>query len=71
MNKGEKDTIKTRVLSTSFVVLALAVFKPFGLEAWQWQAYLHLALIGVIGILICLLTDAILKYLVRMPRSYN
>ena len=71
MNKGEKDTIKTRVLSTSFVVLALAVFKPFGLEAWQWQAYVHLALIGVIGILICLLTDAILKYLVRMPRSYN
>ena len=71
MNKGEKDTIKTRVLSTSFVVLALAVFKPFGLEAWQWQAYVHLALIGVIGILICMLTDVILKYLVRMPRSYN
>ena len=25
-----------------FIVLALAIFKPFGLEVWQWQAYVHL-----------------------------
>ena len=54
-----------------FVVVALAVFKPFGLDAWQWQAYVHLAALGVIGFSICMMTDIILKYVVRMPRSFK
>ena len=54
-----------------FVVVALAVFKPFGLDAWQWQAYVHLVALGVIGFSICIMTDAILKYVVKMPRSFR
>ena len=71
MNKGRKETLTTRIISTTFMVVALAVFKPFGLDAWQWQAYVHLMVLGVIGILICMLTDAILKYVIKKPRSYD
>ena len=58
-----------RLVSVGFSVLALAVFKPFGLGAWQRQAYFHLLAIGVLGMGICMLTECILKYVVRMPRS--
>ncbi|MBR2103404.1 MAG: LytTR family transcriptional regulator DNA-binding domain-containing protein [Prevotella sp.] len=71
MNKGQKETLTTRIVSTTFVVIALAVFKPFGLEALQWQAYLHLAVILVIGFVVCMITDVILKYVVKMPRAYD
>ena len=71
MRQGRKETITTRIISTMFVVVALAVFKPFGLDAWQWQAYLHLVALGVIGIFICMVTDFILKYVVKMPRSFK
>ena len=54
-----------------FVVVALAVFKPFGLDAWQWQAYIHLIAFGVIGFSICIMTDVILKYVIKMPRSFK
>ena len=53
------------------MVVALAVFKPFGLDAWQWQAYVHLAVFWVIGFSICMLTNIILKYIVKMPRSFK
>ncbi len=69
MNQGRKETITTRIISTTFIVVALAVFKPFGLDAWQWQAYVHLVALGVIGFFICMVTDIILKYIVKMPRS--
>ncbi len=71
MNKGIKTTIMIRVFSTTFVVVALAVFKPFGLEAWQWQAYVHLLVVWAMGIGICMLTDAILKYILRKPGSLD
>ena len=71
MNKSRKETLTTRIISTTFMVVALAVFKPFGLDAWQWQAYVHLMVLGVMGILICMLTDAILKYVIKKPRSYD
>ena len=71
MKQGRIETITTRVISTTFIVVALAVFKPFGLDAWQWQAYVHLVALGVIGIFICMLTDIILKYIVKMPRSFK
>lgn len=60
-----------RVASTAFVTLALAVFKPFGLDAWHWQAYVHLAIIFLLGVAACMLTDVVLKYVVCMPRSYD
>ena len=71
MNKGQRETLTIRVASTAFVALALAVFKPFGLDAWHWQAYVHLAVIFLLGVAACMLTDVVLKYVVRMPRSYD
>ncbi|MBO4821299.1 MAG: LytTR family transcriptional regulator [Prevotella sp.] len=63
------ETITMRIVSATFVAVALAVFKPFGLDAWQWQGYVHLAAFWVIGIMICMMTDIILKYVVNMPMS--
>ena len=71
MNQGRIETITTRIISTTFMVVALAVFKPFGLDAWQWQAYVHLVALGVIGFSICMITDIILKYVIKMPRSFK
>ena len=71
MNKGHRETINIRIISCAFIVLAIAIFKPFGLEVWQWQAYVHLLAIFALGLLSCFLTEVILKYVVRMPRSYD
>ena len=71
MNKGHKETISIRFISTAFMVLAIAIFKPFGLEVWQWQAYVHLLAIFALGLFSCFLTEVILRYIVRMPRSYD
>ena len=71
MNKGHKETISIRFISTAFMILAIAIFKPFGLEAGQWQAYLHLINLFVLGLFSCFITEVILRYIVRMPRSYD
>ena len=71
MEQGRKQTISTRVISVTFAVVAIAVFKPFGLDTWSWLAYIHLAAMWAIGFLICMITDAILKYVVRKPRSFD
>lgn len=71
MIQGKKDTITTRVTSTIFTVLAIAIFKPFGLQAWQWMAYVHLLAMGACGIISCMITEGILKYIVKKPRSYD
>ena len=71
MNKSHKETISIRFISTAFMVLAIAIFKPFGLEVWQWQAYVHLLAIFALGLFSCFLTEVILRYVVRMPRSYD
>ena len=71
MNKGHKETISIRFVSCAFMVLAIAIFKPFGLEVWQWQAYVHLLAIFALGLFSCFLTEVILRYIVRMPRSYD
>ena len=71
MNQGHKETINIRVISCAFIVLAIAIFKPFGLEVWQWQAYVHLLAIFALGLFSCFLTEVILRYIVRMPRSYD
>ena len=71
MSKGQKDTLTTRIVSCIFIVIALAIFKPFGLEKWQWMACVHLLAIGLLGIACCMVTEGILKYIVKKPRSYN
>lgn len=69
MSKEQKETLRVRLISIGFAVLALAVFKPFGLQAWQWETYAHLLVIWVLGCIACLITEAILKYIVKKPRS--
>ncbi len=71
MKQGHKETINIRLISCAFMVLAIAIFKPFGLEVWQWQAYIHLLSIFALGLLSCFLTEVILRYVIRMPRSYD
>ena len=69
MSQAQKDTIRTRAISIAFIVLALAIFKPFGLETWQWMGLAHLLAIFMMGIFSCMITEGILKFIVRKPRS--
>lgn len=69
MSPGQKDTISTRIISTVFTVLALAIFKPFGLDALHWMGVVHLLAIGLLGLLSCGITEGIMKYVVKKPRS--
>ena len=71
MSEGQKDTIKTRIISIVFTVLALAIFKPFGLEVWQWMGCVHLLAIGLLGIVSCAMTESILRYIIKKPRSFD
>ncbi len=59
------------MISVGFSVLALAIFKPFRLTTWEWEAYLHVLMIGLLGFGVCMLTETVLRYAVRMPRAYN
>ena len=69
MKKEVRDMVKVRIVSAAFVAIALAVFKPFGLAAWQWEAYFHLLTIFVMGVVVCMLSDAVMKYIVKMPQN--
>ena len=69
MDKDHKETIRVRAISVGFAVLAFGVFKPFGLGAWKWDAYVHLLLIWVLGFGVCFLTEVILRFVAKMPRS--
>ena len=71
MNERQKETLKTRVISVGFAILAFAVFKPFGLEGLGWTAYPHLLLILILGIGVCYLTEAVMKHIVRMPATLD
>lgn len=69
ISRDKRDSLTVRVISAAFVALALAIFKPFGLDAMQWQAYLHLLVIWVIGVGVCIVTDSILTFLFKMPST--
>ena len=71
MDKGHKETVSIRFVSTAFMILAIAIFKPFGLEAGQWQSYLHLLCLFALGLFSCFITEVILRYILHMPRSYD
>ena len=71
MDNDHIETIRVRAISVGFAVLALGVFKPFGLGAWGWETYAHLLLIWVLGFGVCFLTEVILRYIAKMPRSYE
>ena len=71
MSGEKKQTITIRVISVCFAVVVLAIFKPFGLEAWQWQAYAHLIAVGGLGIISCFITEALLVYILKKPGSLD
>ena len=71
MSGEKKQTITIRVISVCFAVVVLAIFKPFGLEAWQWQAYAHLIAVGGLGIISCFITEAFLVYILKKPGSLD
>ena len=71
MEQERKETLTIRIVSTTFVVVALAVFKPFGLDMSQWQAYAHLLAWWVLGIAVCILSEIIMTYVIKAPRSFN
>ena len=71
MSGEKKQTITIRVISVCFAVVVLAIFKPFGLDAWQWQAYAHLIAVGGLGIVSCFIAESILVYILRKPGSID
>jgi len=71
MNQDRKTNIQVRIISICFVVLALAVFMPFGLSAGEWTTYLHLAAFGLIGICVCVVTELLLQYALRKPLAFD
>jgi len=71
MTNEQKETLRIRAISSGFTVLAIAIFKPFGLDLTQWQAYMHLLAMFVIGFAGCIVTDCILRYIFMMPTSLD
>ena len=71
MSSSLQEILRVRIVSCLFVILALAIFKPFGLDMWQWEAYIHLLNIFVMGVVVCLFSDMVMKYLVGMPASQD
>ena len=71
MTNGKKEILKVRLLSVSFFIITMAIFKPFGLSAWQWSIYVHLAALWLLGFLMCLISEIVVKYVFRMPQSYE
>ena len=69
MTKGKKEVLKVRIVSVSFFVFSMAIFKPFGLGAWQWKACIHLVALWLLGFLVCLVSEAMVEYLFRMPHT--
>lgn len=69
MTKGKKEVLKVRIVSVSFIVFSMAIFKPFGLGAWQWKACIHLVALWLLGFLVCLVSEATVEYLFRMPHT--
>lgn len=69
MTNGKKEVLKVRIVSVSFFVFSMAIFKPFGLGAWQWKACIHLVALWLLGFLVCLVSEPMVEYLFRMPHT--
>ena len=71
MSSSLQEIFRVRIVSCLFVILALAIFKPFGLDMWQGEAYIHLLNIFVMGVVVCMFSDLVMKYIVGMPSSHD
>lgn len=71
MTKEQQRTLIERTTSSGFVILAFAVFTPFGMGQLGWFLYLHLAVLWVVGVGVCYLTEAILTHLLHRPYTWD
>ncbi len=71
MNKEQKRNLSVRIVSVGLICMAFAIFKPLGLERFGLSLYAHLLIIWAIGTGICYVTEAILKYVLKMPASLD
>ena len=71
MTKEQQRTLIERTISSGFVILAFALFKPFGMGQLGGAIYLHLAILWVAGIGVCYLTEAVLSHLLHRPYTWD
>ena len=69
METKKNEPYSIRIISCAFVIISLLVFKPFGLALNQVQTYLHLLILFILGLMVCFLSDTILKFLLHKPKS--
>ena len=69
MDNRRKETFMVRLVSVGFSILALAIFRPLGLDVLGWMMPMHLIAILVLGTGICYVTETILTYPFNMPSS--
>ena len=71
MTKEQQRTLIEHTTSSSFVILAFAIFQPFGMGQLGLALYLHLALLWVLGIAVCYITETFLTYAVHHPYTWE
>lgn len=71
MDEREKETLRVRLISVAFACLALAIFQPMGLGKLGVMLYVHLLAILMLGVVMCYVTEAFMRYVVRMPATLD
>ena len=70
MDRRRRETLNVRIISVGFAVLALAVFKPFGMEVLGAMMYVHCIALLVLCVAGCYVTEAILRFS-NMPSALD
>lgn len=71
MDERQKETLRVRLISVAFACLALAIFQPMGLGELGVMLYVHLLAILMLGVVMCYVTEALVKYILRMPATLD
>ena len=71
MSKEQKETINVRIISVAITIITLGIFKPLGLSALQGMMYFHLLAIFLLGVVVCFLSEIILKYVLKLPGTFD
>ena len=65
------ETLRVRTISISFTLITLAVFKKCGLDLTDLTCYGHMVLILLLSLMTSQVADLTLKYLLRLPPSFD
>ena len=71
MDKRQIETLKVRLISVGFSCLALAIFQPMSLGELGAMLHVHLLAIWLLGVVVCYVTEALMRYVVRMPATLD